>query len=474
MSKATKLYNLLPEGYLGKKIVLEHFQTVPDIMHNMEIFHKKYMYDYDYISLEFYTGNLKNDLDNLWEFCRYNITYKIETTHNQRLQSPAAILYNKIGDCKTMALFCGGVIDSWERLGLYKLSTLHFMFACYDKSKIPGHVFVECNGFWVDPVLDSFDNRKKPTFIKKINLMLYGISGVKPTIKTRIGDDEDNPQDLPPEEQLPEGVDSINSDGSIDYSNGYTLGADGILYDENDNILGEGVQDYDPINGNTDYENGTTLESDGTLYDSENNIIGEGVDSYNPVTNTTDYNNGVTLEGDGILYGANDEILSTGVEDYNPLTGNIDYTDGYTVTGDHTLYDDKGDVVATDVIAYNPETGVVTYDGGNTETLDEIEKGGNKPGTPQYTPHNNSNGQPGRPPAAGSGSSGTGTSAGGGSTGITWPPKGAPQPAHPASVPVKHTSTPTKQATISPSGLFSGNMPLILLGAGVLYLLTKK
>lgn len=522
------LYSLLPDGYLGKKIVLEHYQTVPDIIREMVKFHKKYMFDYDYISTEFYTGNIKQDLQNLWQFCKKNIVYEIESSSNQRLQSPAAILYNKKGDCKTMALFCGGVCSSWQRLGLYDLSSLNYVYASYDGSNIPGHVFIECNSWWCDPVLNSFDQRKKTTFTKKKS-MLYGIAGIKnintdtqtpgqlphfpikyhsntlvmpgtiytgqtnPTpeyntdsvdvtnyntgrYKRRIGDDSEDPSYFPedPGTGMQEGIDSINEDGSIDYSNGSTLESDGTLYAEDGSILATGAIDYDPITGNIDYKDGSTLEGDGILYNSDNEIMGEGVQSYFPDTNTTDYINGVTLEGDGILYDQNNNILSTGVEDYNPLTGNIDYNDGYTVTGDNTLYDDNGDVVATDVIAYNPETGVVTYDGGNTETLSEIEQGGNKPGTPTYTPHNNSNGQPGKgsTPGSGGGSS-TGSTPGGASTGISWPPKSAPSPTGtPGTIPVKHAASPVR-GSVSASGLLSGNMPLILLGAGVLYLLLK-
>ena len=187
MLNVKALYNLLPVKFKNKKEVIIYEQDVNDIIKELVKVFNKYKFDYDYISPEFYTGHFKQDLVNLWSFCRYNLTYKIEGEEAQVLQSPSAILYlsNNGGsvDCKCLSLFVAGVIDSWYRLGLYdnKIKSLNFVFASYDRNPQPQHVFVECNNYWIDPVLPHFnDNNKLPTFTKNKNIMLMTLAGTNP------------------------------------------------------------------------------------------------------------------------------------------------------------------------------------------------------------------------------------------------------------------------------------------------------
>lgn len=179
MGDAYKLYSLLPNGFKNEKTIIVKYQTVPDIIAAMMVFFQKYKFDYDYISIEFYTGNLKYDLESVFIFCKDNLQYVIEPQETQQLQSPAAILYNKKVDCKCYSLFIAGIVDSWIRLGLYdnKIYKFGFVFASYDYDKTPGHVFVQVNEIWIDPVLKYFDEKKIPTFTKTKSLMLYGIAG---------------------------------------------------------------------------------------------------------------------------------------------------------------------------------------------------------------------------------------------------------------------------------------------------------
>lgn len=464
MNVADQLYTLIPGGYKGKKKILEHYQTVPDIMKEMIKYFQKYKYDYDYISPEFYSGNFEHDLNGLWNFCKHNLQYKAEVEESQQLQSPSAILYLKKVDCKCLALFCAGVCDSWSRLGLYNLSTLNFIFASYDSNDTPGHVFVECNGFWVDPVLNYFDERKIPTFeVQKNLVMLYGISG----IKRKIGDDDDQINDTPPDtgsgtddngNPLPSNEDSENPDGSIDYTDGSTLSADGVWTDGDGKIIGEGISSINP-DGSIDYIDGATLSADGTMVDQNGNSMGEGIDSWDPTTGLLDYAGGCTLDTiNNILYKP-DGTPVYNVVDFDPITGNADFTDGSTLDGNGTLYDPNGNVVATDVTGFDPVKGVVTYDGGNTETLAQI----NAPGT-------NANGAPTKP----------GNSSSGGAPSASAPaaPSIPKATGTPGTAPNKPT-TPIKATTkvSSLSKLLSGNLPLIIIGVivvGIIFWPKKK
>lgn len=51
---------------------------------------------------------------------------------------------------------------------------------------------------------------------------------------------------------------TINADGSIDYSDNYSLEADGTLYDSNDNTVASDVISYDPNKTIVTYEGGNT------------------------------------------------------------------------------------------------------------------------------------------------------------------------------------------------------------------------
>ena len=105
----------------------------------------------------------------------------------QILRSPAAILSDKNGiDCKGYATFAAGVMSAWKR-NANKKYDVYYRFASYDAfDKTPQHVFVVIkegkNEYWIDPVLDEYDQKKQPYFFKdkKINDMaLIALSGVE-------------------------------------------------------------------------------------------------------------------------------------------------------------------------------------------------------------------------------------------------------------------------------------------------------
>jgi LPXTG-motif cell wall-anchored protein len=105
----------------------------------------------------------------------------------QILRSPAAILAsNVIGiDCKGFATFVNGIADAYRR-NTRKDFEVYYRFASYDPfDSTPQHVFavVNENGveYWIDPVLDQFDERKQPYYFKdkKIkNMALVAMSGI--------------------------------------------------------------------------------------------------------------------------------------------------------------------------------------------------------------------------------------------------------------------------------------------------------
>lgn len=181
------LGKLIP--YAGKSTMLVRNQSVGDIMQGIIQTHAHYKSEYDKIYKSFDAPTVRGICKKLYNFLRDNTHYVIESDNKQTLRSPAAILKlgsdPKIGlDCKSFALFCGGVLDAFRRHG--RDINFCYRFASYKPfDKIPHHVFIVVNPdtkheIWLDNVLPSFDLKKKYFYKidKTVPNMLYSVSGV--------------------------------------------------------------------------------------------------------------------------------------------------------------------------------------------------------------------------------------------------------------------------------------------------------
>jgi len=192
MVSVNTLINKL-EPFLGKKDVIVYNQDTTDIIDGILSNHQKYSSEYDKIYRYFIEDdNTDQTAYNVWCFLKDNFSYVIEPEKMQILRSPAAILgSNRNGiDCKGYATFAAGIMSAWKRNAGKKFDVV-YRFASYDAfDKTPQHVFVvikeDGNEYWIDPVLDEYDQKKQPYFYKdkKINDMaLIALSGVR-----KIGD----------------------------------------------------------------------------------------------------------------------------------------------------------------------------------------------------------------------------------------------------------------------------------------------
>lgn len=177
--------NILP-AYKGEKEIIARDQDTTDIMKEVYAAHRHFIQDYDLITNYFAYKDPVQLAKDIFDYCKNNFTYKIESEKLQTTRSPAGILYTKKIDCKHYSGFIAGVMDAIRRK--YKLNfDLYYRFGSYDIfDTMPGHVFVVMvyNGqeYWIDPVLDSF-NKRSPAPIsyidKKIrNMALYRLSGL--------------------------------------------------------------------------------------------------------------------------------------------------------------------------------------------------------------------------------------------------------------------------------------------------------
>ena len=182
-SKNFILQKLSPFKNYKKVITTE--QSTKDIVNGIVDTHYQWDSEYDKISKYFLGADVEETAKNVWEFLKNNVPYYIESSNNQTLRSPAAIV-SMPGDCKSYALFINGIFSSLQRKGLLNVPVA-YRFASYkDNVKEPGHVFSVLypgtkNEIWIDPVLDRFnDKSKQPTFFKdkKVKMSLIALSGI--------------------------------------------------------------------------------------------------------------------------------------------------------------------------------------------------------------------------------------------------------------------------------------------------------
>jgi len=177
------LLDRLPR-FKNNQVLIEKKQSVHDIIREVLTAHRIFAKDYDLIAKHFWRGNVYDTLQYLWQFCKANIPYKVESEDNQTTKSPAAILLSPSGDCKHYSGFIGGVLAALVRSG--KKIDWAYRFASYDPgTRTPEHVFIVAKTpggiYWIDPVLKTFNERLQPSSYidKKISTMaLTRISGI--------------------------------------------------------------------------------------------------------------------------------------------------------------------------------------------------------------------------------------------------------------------------------------------------------
>lgn len=176
--------------FKGQEMVVQPDRhSTNQIIHEVIEAHEFFAPDYDELIDKVSWGRDNETCSRLFEFCKKNLHYVIESSSYQSTRSPAGIIElgadRGIGvDCKHYSGFIAGVLDAKNRKAGARIYDWYYRFASYDGSKEPEHVFVVLkngdNETWVDPVLMFFDQRfPRPNFYKdKTVNMLARISGV--------------------------------------------------------------------------------------------------------------------------------------------------------------------------------------------------------------------------------------------------------------------------------------------------------
>lgn len=187
MVTVNEVEKLLPPFRNEKKLVT-YRQSTNDIIDEILVTHDRYCEDYDKIYYLFDQNDNYQTAKNIWEFLKYRLKYTIESDNEQTVKSPSAILHpgEKI-DCKHYSLFTGGILDAINRNEADNIEWC-YRFAGYGNTKHIQHVFVVIKDgnseYWIDPVLNSFNEHKKPNyFIDREPMALYTVSGIGDTSK---------------------------------------------------------------------------------------------------------------------------------------------------------------------------------------------------------------------------------------------------------------------------------------------------
>jgi hypothetical protein len=181
MVSISAVKNKLPER--NREILLVNNQDEQDIIKHILKVHTEFSSDYDNITEYFDTGDIYTTSERIWNFLKHNLKYDAESVHDQTVRSPARILdQNNPVDCKHFSLMIAGILAAIQR----KKPTSwdwSYRFASYNNDKAPAHVFVVVNTdqgeIWIDPVLNKFNEDKKPNYWQDRKPMaLYKLSGI--------------------------------------------------------------------------------------------------------------------------------------------------------------------------------------------------------------------------------------------------------------------------------------------------------
>jgi hypothetical protein len=183
MKKETLISLLPPEK--GQEKVISKRQNVNDIEGEVLEAHRVFAPDYDKICCEFAGGSVEKKL---FDFCRKNLRYDVETEADQTTKSPTVLLKQGHCDCKGYAGFICGILDGLNRAGKGKFNCC-YRFAEYDDgTEVHYHVYCvvrhpDGREVWVDPVLSIYNTRDPlpDSWIdKELPPMLTRLSGVQP------------------------------------------------------------------------------------------------------------------------------------------------------------------------------------------------------------------------------------------------------------------------------------------------------
>jgi hypothetical protein len=186
------VYKLLPKAK-NISLLTKANQTTNDIINQVLTQHKSNVKQAKLIAHLFDTGEAYGTCQNIWNFLKYQVPYKVEPSSKQTTKTLSRIIHDAkyntgANDCKHYSGFTGAILDA---LGY----SFKYRFAGYSNYlNVPTHVYVICNEdnkkIIIDAVLSGFDVEKPYKLKIDKKMSLYQLSGIEDTeigsVKSRI------------------------------------------------------------------------------------------------------------------------------------------------------------------------------------------------------------------------------------------------------------------------------------------------
>jgi len=172
--------NKLP-GITGQKQLIAQQQTTNDIISAVIGQHKTNVKQAKKIAYLFDAGDINQTCNNIWNFLKYEVPYKVEPANKQTAKTLSRIVYDAMNntgknDCKHYSNFTAAILDCLQIPFIYR-------FAGYSNySNLPTHVYIVASPkkdpIVIDAVLNSFDTEKPYKIKIDKNMALYKLSGI--------------------------------------------------------------------------------------------------------------------------------------------------------------------------------------------------------------------------------------------------------------------------------------------------------
>jgi hypothetical protein len=173
------VYKLLPKAKNISRLTKMN-QSTNDIINQVISQHKLNVSQAKLIAHLFDTGDAYGTCQNIWNFLKYEVPYKVEPSKSQTTKTLSRIIHDAkyntgANDCKHYSGFTGAILDA---LG-YNFT---YRFAGYSNYlNVPTHVYVVCNDgknkIYVDAVISGFDIEKPYKLKIDKKMSLYQLSG---------------------------------------------------------------------------------------------------------------------------------------------------------------------------------------------------------------------------------------------------------------------------------------------------------
>ena len=126
-------------------------------------------------SKRFDAPTIEQVAENIWNFLKENVTYVSDGSEHQKIRLPARLIHDKVGDCKSFALFAAANLSHYTEVG--------FRYSSYRKDPTPTHVYAiakdeDGNTIIIDGVWHTFNDEKNFSHKKDHWMKISTLSGI--------------------------------------------------------------------------------------------------------------------------------------------------------------------------------------------------------------------------------------------------------------------------------------------------------